>query len=397
MKLILKVFSFDLISKVLVGLLGIVLIRFMAESEYALYIFFLAIINLIAQTIVITFRRIYILAIENKSKNYKDSNFLISQLIIVSFITPFVYFFSIKEISLYFILYAAVINIVTIEFLKTYFQKKMDFANFSKIEVWKSLLFFIFTVIGILTLKNNILARDVLLLQSLAFSLVFMWYFKKSKGIFSFKAYKENFEIIANVFFGPQRYLIYYVLLSGLLSQIDVLLLRYFSNDYELATYGSAFRYYTLVLLTLNAVNTIFLPLINKIENQKDVLNFKKTHTKVILLFVPLIFVGIWISGWILPIIDMGKYPEAVMIFRVLSFSVVLSLIFSPYATIVMKYGKYQFLLKTTFSGLMINIILNIIVIPQFGSVGVSFVTLATFGFINFLTYKRARKIVRDI
>lgn len=392
MRLILKVFSFDMISKVLVGILGILLIRYMGESEYALYVFYLAVINLVAQTIVITFRRIFILEDLNDINNIPPGNYFIVQLFIVLCISVVGYFIFSINLSVYIIMLLVVTGIVGVEFSKTYFQKRMDFKNFSKIEISKSLTFFMLTLSSILISKFNILAWHVLLLQALSLIVVYIFYLNNDLKITNNFSIENVKYILRKIFMGPQKQLIIYVLFSGFLSQIDILLLKYLSNDYEMATYGSALRYYMLVLLSLNAINTIFLPLINNMKDKIGYLELKLLHKKVVILFLPVIIIGAWVSEWIMPLIDMGRYPDAVVVFRILSLSVILSLVFSPYATIVMKYEKFSFLSRLTFLIIIFNILTNIIFIPQFGSIGVSLVTLISFGISNFITYMKSSK-----
>src|SRR5665648_379128 len=81
MKTIVQVFSFDLVSKILIGLFSIILIRYMPAVEYAKYTFAIAIIVVVSQTLASSFNRIYIVGYEHFNLKESHLSFLGCQLI----------------------------------------------------------------------------------------------------------------------------------------------------------------------------------------------------------------------------------------------------------------------------------------------------------------------------
>ena len=76
--------------------------------------------------------------------------------------------------------------------------------------------------------------------------------------------------------------------------------------------------------------------------------------------YLSILFVMIILSApFLIPIIDNGKYPESILIFRfwnILFFSLVLS----PYKNIIFKFGDNKYIFKTYFLSLIIVYMYNI-------------------------------------
>ncbi|MDR7238767.1 oligosaccharide flippase family protein [Neobacillus drentensis] len=392
MKSILQVFSFDMLSKILIGIIGIFLIRYMEASEYALYTFSLSIINIVAQTLSNTFRRIYIVGYDNQFKGKQIDSFIGAQLLIIFCFAIGLLMFTHKIDIIDFLIINTIIGITFLEFTKTIFQRELNFKQFSKIEIARSLSFFSLTIILIFTIQYNLRAWQVLLIQSSTMILITVTILWKKIKVKNLMKFKEYIQIGKDIVRGPYKYLIFYVLFSTILSQLDVLMLKYLSNNYQLATYGSAFRYYSLLLLALSSVNSVFLPVIQNIKNRYELDTIYSKHNKMLIVFIPIVLLGAWLANWVLPIIDMGKYPDAVSVFQILSFSAIFSFVFSPHTNFVMKFEDFKFLFCMIIIAVIVNCILNFIMIPLYGSIGAALATLIAFGFSNYMTYLRAQR-----
>lgn len=395
MKSILQVFSFDVLSKILIGVIGILLIRYMEASEYALYTFSLSIINIVAQSISNTFRRIYIVGFDNQFKGRQVESFIGAQLFLIVCFALGLLFFTQEIDIIYFLIINTIIGITFLEFTKTIYQKVLNFKQFSKIEIARSFSFFSLTIILIFIVQHNLSTWQVLLIQSSTMILITLIILRGKFKIKDILKFKELIQTGQDIVRGPYKYLIFYVLFSTILAQLDVLLLKYLSNNYQLATYGSAFRYYSLILLALSSVNSVFLPVIQNIKNRSELDTIYSKHNKMLIVFIPVILIGAWLANWILPIIDMGKYPEAVSVFQILSFSAIISFVFSPHTNFVMKFEDFKFLFIIIIIAVTVNCILNFLMIPLYGSLGAALATLITFGFSNYITFLRARKLRR--
>jgi O-antigen/teichoic acid export membrane protein len=392
MRSIYQVISFDLISKVLMGFIGIILIRYMVSSEYAVYTFTLSVVTVVAQTLSSTFRRIYIVGYDKFGLSKYKEAFLGLQFLLILFFALILLIYSRNFNTIYILTNIMIMGFTLIEFTKTIFQQELKFMKFSIIEINRSFSFFLFVLILIYFFRFRLSASQILAVQSLTMvliSVIVLWRKLDIKGIFKFK---KAFQMGKGIIGGRYIFLLGYTLFATLLGNLDIFMLKLLSNSSELATYGSAFRYYSLLLLTLSSVNSVFLPVIQNINNRIELDQIYRKHAKMLVVFIPVVLLGAWLSYWIIPFIDMGKYPGAVTVFRTLSISAIFSFLFSPHTNFVMKFEDFKFLFYVILISVIMNIICNAFMIPLFGSKGAAISTLLTFGFSNFMTYHRARK-----
>jgi O-antigen/teichoic acid export membrane protein len=113
-------------------------------------------------------------------------------------------------------------------------------------------------------------------------------------------------------------------------------------------------------------------------------------------LSAPVILTGAWLSRWIIPLIDGGKYPGAISVFRILAVSAIISLAFSPYVNTVMRFGKFRYLLGLVCGGICISVGGNLVLVPFFGAAGTAVSTLISFAFVNGMTYLKGSELLRN-
>lgn len=390
MKSVYQVLSFDMISKIFIGFVSIFIIRYLAEDQYATYTLALSLITIVSQTISSTFRRIYIVGFENFNMKAHKRSFLGLQ-IVLAFVIALFLLPMLGNIPLFLITFSVIFGYILIEFLKTTYQQELKFKEYSAIEITRSTSFFLFTIILILLLKFDLKAWQVLTVQSISMIIIYIVSGFLQTDNSQVINIKEAFKIGRDIVKGSYFYLLGYTLFGTMLGNLDVLLLKLLANENELATYGSAFRYYSLMLLALGSVNSVLLPVIQKVENLKELHDIYRTHRKLITIFVPLVILGAWLSKWVIPIIDLGKYPDAVYVFQILAISALISFVFSPHTNFIMKYEDFKFLFIIIIISVIINISLNIFLITRLGAIGTAWATLITFAFSNIITYIRSR------
>ncbi len=193
------------------------------------------------------------------------------------------------------------------------------------------------------------------------------------------------------------KYLFGYYAILAFFSQLDIFMLRIMTSDIELATYGSAFRYYSLLLLALGSVKVVFLPLIQGVTNANELKSIFHMHRKMLLVFGPVVLIGAWASQWIIPWIDMGKYPNAIPVFRILAVSAIISFAFSPYSTLILRFEEFKFLFLLISVTLLLNVGLNIILIEMLGAIGAAIATGIGFGFLNCSIFLRGRSNIHRL
>jgi O-antigen/teichoic acid export membrane protein len=294
--------------------------------------------------------------------------------------------------GLYGLLVALVLVSCLSDFSKTIYQKEMKFLHFSLVEGARSFFF----ATGVLLLLHfagyGLKAWQIILLQSATMlpSTLAVYYSRvKVCDVFHLGA---AWQLASSVIRGDYRFLFGYFTILALYSQTDVFLMKILASDVELAAYGSALRYYMLLLLALGATHAVLLPSIKTAKDIWELHGIIRQYRKMLFFFVPIVILGAWASGWIIPWIDQGKCPGAVLIFRILAVSSIISFAFSPYVSIVIRHEEFRFLFLLILSTLAFSLALNGFLIPRFGGVGAALTNFFSYGFLNGLIYRRASR-----
>jgi len=207
----------------------------------------------------------------------------------------------------------------------------------------------------------------------------------------------DIYRLAKQILQGPYCYLLGYFVFLALMSQIDVFMLKSRSTEYQLATYGSASRYYNLLILALNAVHAVFLPVLQKIQTRDEMDTFFRQQRHLLYIFIPVALLGGWLSQWLIPFIDMGKYPGAVTTFRILVVSSIISLALSPYASLVIRFEDFKFLLILSCMMLPLAVVLNSFLSPRYGAIGAAISNLSTYGILNTAIFFRANSRLKKV
>ncbi|KAF0100133.1 MAG: polysaccharide biosynthesis protein [bacterium] len=390
-----QVFSFDLISKVLLGGLGIVLIRYMPSGEYATYTLLLSLVAFATQGVSATFNRLYILT--GGKGGSGDAwpalglqGMLIGLLAILGL--PLIGTLGVG----YGLALALVLANCASEFAKTCYQRELAFARFSLIEVSRSALFVAIALLLIWQYGDGVTAYAVLGVQ--AASLLFVAWFAL-RGRLAGSAASVAGSVRYARRFADRKYfgLFAYFFVVGLFTQADIFMLKIVGDELMLATYGSAFRYYSILSLALGAVHVVLLPMIQRAGGAADLLAILARHRRLLLLFATGTALAAWLSGWLIPWIDAGKYPQATATFRVLCISAVISFAFSPHANLLLRYEAFRFLALAIVAALVAHVALCLLLIPSYGAVGAAISTAVSAALANAAFYLRAHRLtLRD-
>ena len=398
MKAILQVFSFDLLSKLFLGLATIALIRYMPEQEYATYTVALSLVSLVSQGYVLAFNRLYIVGYEDLGLDGSDSGFLAIQLIGIGIIAavaaPFLHTLG----PAYVAAIALALAMCLSEYVKTWFQRDLKFFDSSMIEIARSGIFFAIVLAIIATKEITVHASYVLLAQAFSMSLVFVLARRGRTGLGGARPrLRQSLAVLKALLRGDDRYLFAYFVILAVFGQVDIFILKALSDANQLASYGSAFRYYVLLSLALGAVHTVLLPAIHHARSTGGIGAVVRQQQRLSLVFAPVVLLGAWLSGWIIPMVDTGRYPAAVPVFRLLCLSAIVSFAFSPHANLVVSDKSYRFLVTLVIAVLVIGVLLDLLLVPIAGAVGAAAGHLVAFGILNFGSYLRARRSLRSL
>lgn len=391
MKYFKNVFSFDLLSKSLIGIVSLALLRVVPTEQYASYTLIIAFLTIATQSVGGTINRIY-QAISNERLLDSGGDFIIGIIVMIMvliftvFSAPFILpsgldFSLVVILALFATLY---------DFVRARLQKKLDFSKYSMMEVFRVLIYaslvFVCFILSIESLFPFVVYSQVI--SYLIVLIIYKFLFFGCSSNQNLRLYKLP-EMLKLLFFSGYRfYLSLYFILSGFLSQVDIFMLSYFGDELMLATYGAAFRYYGLLALAVSTLHVIMLPAVHELKSNDEIVNLFTQHFRLSIYFAIIVIIVASLSGFFIPLVDGGRYPESISVFRILCATIIFSFIFSPYVNLIIKHGAYIYLVKVVLIAFLISMLGCFYLIPLYGPTGAAVVTLIASFFVNISVYK---------
>ena len=399
MKQVAQVLAFDIVSKMLLGALSILFIRVMDFNEFTFFVFSLSIATLIGQILSSSFNRIYVIGFKHLKFDKSFWPFLVIQVFMTMFACGIILPFINLPLEILFSIAIFSLTYTLLEASKTVYQQQQRFIRYSVIELMRALLVCVLIIYLIWRMSGKLFAWQALTAHALGMGVVFITVtiilsIRSAKGG---ELKNGSSALFKNIIIGPYRYLFGYFVILSLFTQLDVLMLWFNAINIELATYGSAFRYYGLLSLVLGAVHVVLLPAVQHAKSGYELREIFKSHQIIIWLFIPVLILSAISAIYILPWVDQGKYPNSVLVFQILCVSALISLAFSPHVNLLMRTHKFKFLFILICLASILNFILNSILIPIYGAEGAAFATAISSAFVTIPIYLHSRQLLNNM
>ena len=387
------VISGDFLSRGITAFTGLVLIRTMEIPQFAIYVLIAGTASMIVGALTSAFGTVFIVGHAEMKLQERGLEFLVIQLLLALALALVALFFSDFFSGLAWLVGILLVFGVAAEFVRNFERQRLDFAAFAAFNLARTVLFLVAVATLAIFLPDQLTAINVCIAQSAAAALtsfhLVKWFKKKIK-------LEVIAEIIKLIWKDQLSFFLYVLVMAGL-SQIDIILLKLWSNESQIATFGSAFRYYSLVVAILAGVNSVLLPHLPSITNADDMRRIIGNASKVLIAGIPLVGICAALAPWLLPLVDKGKFPDSIPTFQILCISASISLALSPYANILFVRKKFRLLLVTVVLGLICNLVLNSILIPSYGAIGAALTISIIGGAMNIFFFVRARQAIGEI
>lgn len=181
-----------------------------------------------------------------------------------------------------------------------------------------------------------------------------------------------------------------------LMTQIDVIMLGFFKTEKEVGIYSAAQKIIILIYTLPTIIASVFFPLFSRLaqENNKELIkNVLEKALHLSLIFgLPIILGGIILSDQIIKFIYGKEFLESSLPFKILILTILPIFLGSISGNIILAYNKQQKIAKNTFIGSILNVILNILLIPLLNILGASIATLISQTIYNYLNTKTVKK-----
>lgn len=246
--------------------------------------------------------------------------------------------------------------------------------------------------------SDYILYAAIMLISQAGASIVNIFYIRKK--YVSLKLLRKNVAFTKHI---RALILLFGVTLASFIYlDADTTMIGLFRNDTEVGLYSAAARIYNLVKMVINAIVAVTIPRLSALCGEQNTREYNKILNDVVcavgMLMLPCIAGIFSLSEIILDVICGAEYIDAYISLRVLA----LSMLFAVAAYIcssgvLMPNKKDKQFLYITVIGALVNLLLNMIVIPLMGYVGAAITTLISELLVFVFSYKAARKFVNKL
>lgn len=391
---VVQVLSFSIVSKGLIAVAGVLTIHIMSATEFARLTFCFSMIMAISQIIAGSFGRIYIVGHRKLALGDNVSSFLGLQFAALAGAGVAL----LPMIGMEGVLLPVVVVVLLCQgagdFAQTFLQQERRFLAYSLAELLRCLAFLALLLL-IATIMREVAAWYVVLLQGVTSAAAFLAVAGRHVNWRKVVNLSKGWALARQIVAGPYWYLFGYFGLLALFSQIDVWVLRGMSSDMELASYGAAHRYYSLLLLSLNAVHVVLLPRIQQLSRPNELREFFGKHLQASLLFLPFALALAFLSRWLIPWIDDGRYPVSISVFRVLAISATVSFAFSPYVNVLFRCHDLRFLFFLALAMTPTHLLATMVGARNMGAFGAAVANLVSYTVFTGAIYLRAKVLTR--
>jgi len=188
-------------------------------------------------------------------------------------------------------------------------------------------------------------------------------------------------------------------ILGGIYSQIDSVMMGYWGQITQTGWYNAAYRVIGAVLIPAALIASSFYPVLSKFfKESKEKLQraYDYFMESMIILAIPIMVGGITLASKIIDwVYDPSYFPtgkEAVLVFQILIIMAGIAFLQNPFGQILTVSNQQKKLFWITLFGAIINVILNLILIPKYSLYGAAATTVATVILTFFLYFRFTSK-----
>jgi O-antigen/teichoic acid export membrane protein len=175
--------------------------------------------------------------------------------------------------------------------------------------------------------------------------------------------------------------------LGLLLTRTDTLLVGYFRTSYEVGLYSAAYPLANGLLIILASFGFLYLPLASRLDadERRDEIDaiYKLTTKWVVIITFPLFLTFVVFSGDILSIVFGPEYADASLSLSILSIGFFTSAVGGRNRETLAALGMTKFIFLANAIAFVLNIVLNLILIPRYGYLGAAGASAFSYAILN--------------
>ena len=394
----------------LLGFVGrIIIVRYITQSEYGIYSLALVLVSIFVTISTLGLQEgstRYIAYFRGKSEEGKIKGVISSSLkiaLIASIIFSLILFLSSDIISTN-IFHSSELSTplkifsVAIPFTVLIGIFASLFRGFDKVKpnvyfqnILRSVIF-ILLLVGITLLGLSFLGVLYAYLASIVITCIAFAIYTIKKLLLTFSVKKGGDAATSITPIGKELLLFSFPLLAvAILGMVmnwtDTLMLGYFKTADVVGLYNGALPIAHLIPIALTSAGFIYVPIVSGLYSKKLMEEIGKTYqvlTKWIFsVTIPLFFILFLFPETVLNSLFGVNYIQAAPALRILALGFMFHAFLGLNALSLLVMGKTRFLMLSSLSGAISNVVLNAALIPTFGIVGAAFASLLSYSMVN--------------
>jgi O-antigen/teichoic acid export membrane protein len=185
-------------------------------------------------------------------------------------------------------------------------------------------------------------------------------------------------------------------LITTVMANTDIYMLGIWKDPTEIGLYASVQRIQQFILILPIMIATAVFPLFSRLAN-KDNMQFsialEKTMAITMMIGIPIAFGGLILSEEIVTLFFGVGYANAVPILNILMVMLLVSFPLILLSNAIFAYNEQKHLALAYLSGVIANVLLNILLIPQYGAVGSAIATFVCSAVITLIIWIKMKSI----
>lgn len=382
------------VSRLFTFFLFIYVARILGATEYGKFTFALAFVLLFGVFSDLGLFRITIRELsQDKEKEKEYSNLLSLKLLLIlgTLIAVFIGSFfitsdsTIQKVIWILAFYITLGNFTQIIYGFLQARQKMEYEAWAKIlEAVLHVSFGFLVIFNFPSVENLAYGYLISVLVFLTFFLTF----------FHFKFYRLHFSwntLIWRKYLKMSWPLAFAAFFSAIYSQIDTVMMGSSGQITQTGWYNAAYRIVAVTIIPATVISTSFFPVLNKAfketkEKFQEIWNY---HIEIMIsLSIPLMIGGIVLAPKIIEYIFDPTFSPSILAFKILILMAGITIIYVPFYHSLIVSNQQKKIFLVVLLGAIINVILNLILIPRFSLYGAASTTVVTWLLILFLTFK---------
>ncbi len=402
-----------IISMVLGFLSRIILVRFTTQNEYGIYSLALTIVTICTTVSALglqegTTRYIAYFRGKNETKNIQDIIFSSIIISILSSISVTILVFTIADyiateiynspeityilkIMLISIPFTVLINVIISIFRG--FDKVTTRVYFSNV---LHPMLYIFLLGVTVYLKFSFV--EMILVYSISsfttFLLLPIYFFKKIPISLNWREIQINHN--TRVLLINSIPLLGISILLMIMSWTDTLMIGYFKTVEMVASYSAVYPLAALLSTGITSMGFLYVPIVSQLYGKNQITELRKINENStkwnFIITLPIFFLMFIFPDFVLNIFYGFRYIEASKVLQILSLGFIMNSLFGFNYYTLLSAGKSRLLINCSLISAIMNIFLNLILIPKYGMIGAAVASAASFTFIEmYMTFKLHR------